>query len=91
MPVSQSSPVEYCPIKVVVTSSGPSTSCQPDATGFVTAELIGAQLPDDRDVEMYFLGPKPFMVSMFKIARELGVPQTQVHYEFFGPTEELAC
>lgn len=69
--------------------SAPSTSCQPDATGFVTAELIGAQLPDDRDVEMYFLGPKPFMVSMFKIARELGVPQTQVHYEFFGPTEEL--
>lgn len=67
----------------------PGVDCMPHATGFVTADLIAAQLPQDRDVEFYFLGPKPFMVSMLKIARELGVPAAQVHYEFFGPTEEL--
>jgi nitric oxide dioxygenase len=67
----------------------PGADCRPHATGFVTADMVAAQLPADRDVELYFLGPKPFMVSMFKIARELGVPPAQVHYEFFGPTEEL--
>ena len=50
---------------------------------------LAAQLPEDRDVELYFLGPKPFMASMFNMARQLGVPATQIHYEFFGPTEEL--
>jgi nitric oxide dioxygenase len=69
--------------------SEPGPDCTPHAEGFVTADMIAAQLPDDRDVEFYFLGPKPFMASMLKITRELGVPPSQVHYEFFGPTEEL--
>lgn len=67
----------------------PGADCRPHATGFVTADLLAERLPRDRDVELYFLGPKPFMASMLKIARELGVPPAQVHYEFFGPTEEL--
>jgi nitric oxide dioxygenase len=67
----------------------PGADCRPHATGFVTADLLAAQLPADRDVELYFLGPKPFMASMARIARELGVPPAQVHYEFFGPTEAL--
>ena len=29
------------------------------------------------------------MTAMYKIVRDLGVPPAQVHYEFFGPTEEL--
>src|SRR5690606_20900709 len=69
--------------------SEPSADCKPHSSGFVTAEQIAAQLPEDRDVEFYFLGPKPFMVAMFQIAKKLGVPPTQVHYEFFGPMEEL--
>jgi nitric oxide dioxygenase len=67
----------------------PTSECMPHASGFVTADLVASQLPEDRDVEFYFLGPKPFMVSMLRIARELGVPPSQVHFEFFGPTEEL--
>jgi nitric oxide dioxygenase len=67
----------------------PGADCRPHATGFITADLLAAQLPEDRDVELYFLGPKPFMASMFNMARQLGVPAAQIHYEFFGPTEEL--
>lgn len=69
--------------------SNPEQHCQPHAEGFISKELIARQLPDDRDVEFYFLGPKPFMVAALKIAKELGVPAAQVHHEFFGPTEEL--
>jgi len=42
-------------------------------------------LPDDLDVGFYFPGPKPFMVAALKIAKELGLPEKQVHYEFFWP------
>ncbi|MCB1703579.1 MAG: NO-inducible flavohemoprotein [Halioglobus sp.] len=69
--------------------SEPCADCAPHAQGFVTADMVAAQLPADRDVELYFLGPKPFMTAMYKIVRDLGVPAAQVHYEFFGPTEEL--
>jgi len=26
-----------------------------------------------------------------KIAKDLGVPENQIHYEFFGPSEELVA
>ncbi|MDO6763627.1 NO-inducible flavohemoprotein [Agarivorans sp. 1_MG-2023] len=67
----------------------PSDNCQAHATGFITPELIASQLPEDRDVEFYLLGPKPFMVAAFNIAKQLGVPEGQIHFEFFGPSEEL--
>ncbi|MEZ8801222.1 NO-inducible flavohemoprotein [Vibrio splendidus] len=71
--------------------SEPSPSCQPHAEGFISKDLIAAQLPHDLDVEFYFLGPKPFMAAALKIAKELGLPDSQIHYEFFGPVEELAA
>ncbi|WDE02265.1 NO-inducible flavohemoprotein [Thalassomonas actiniarum] len=69
--------------------SNPEENCQPHATGFITEELVARQLPQDRDVELYFLGPVPFMRAALKIAKNLGLPDAQVHYEFFGPSEEL--
>lgn len=58
-------------------------------TGFIGAETLSSQLPGDLDVDLYFLGPKPFMRTVWKLAKELGIPPSQVHYEFFGPLEEL--
>jgi len=78
-------------ISSVSVYSNPSENCKPDATGFISKELIANQLPEGRDVEFYFLGPKPFMAAAYKIAQELGVPKGQVHYEFFGPEEELVA
>ena len=69
--------------------SQPTASCEPNGQGFITAELIASLIPDDRDVEYYFLGPKPFMSAALKIAQELGIPEGQIHYEFFGPSEAL--
>jgi len=71
--------------------SEPSDQCRPHAEGFISQQLIAAQLPDDRDVEYYFLGPKPFMGAAFAIAKQLGVPEDQVHFEFFGPAEDLVA
>jgi len=61
----------------------------PHVRGLVSAELLGDLMPADRDVDAYFLGPKPFMVAVAGILAELGVPVHQVRYEFFGPLESL--
>jgi nitric oxide dioxygenase len=40
-------------------------------------------------VDAYFLGPKPFMRHVKKQLRELGIPESQTRYEFFGPASAL--
>lgn len=57
--------------------------------GFINTETLFGLLPNDHDVDLYFLGPKPFMQSVWKITKELRIPANQVHYEFFGPAEAL--
>lgn len=71
--------------------SEPKPGCQPHATGFINKELIARLLSHNSDVEFYFIGPKPFMGVALSIAKQLGVPDDQVHYEFFGPSEELVA
>lgn len=61
----------------------------PHATGFVSAELLQPLLPQDSDVDLYFLGPTPFMREMLALSRRLGIPDDQVRYEFFGPLTDL--
>lgn len=61
----------------------------PDAVGLLGAELLASWLPATRDVDAYFLGPQPFMRAVKASLRELGVPETQTHYEFFGPASAL--
>jgi nitric oxide dioxygenase len=68
----------------------PREADQPHAEGFVTEELLADQLPADRDVDLYFLGPKPFMQSVYASGRALGIPEAQLRYEFFGPLESLS-
>ena len=46
-------------------------------------------MPSSRDVDAYLLGPTPFMQAVKRSLRELGVPETQTHVEFFGPAETL--
>lgn len=58
------------------------------STGFITAELIGSLLPG-RDADYYFCGPQPFMVAIYHDLLKWGIPASQVHFEFFGPREEL--
>ncbi|GGJ95890.1 NO-inducible flavohemoprotein [Pseudomonas matsuisoli] len=60
-----------------------------DAQGLLDQTRLAEWLPEDRDVDAYFLGPKPFMAMMKRSLRELGVPDAQARYEFFGPAEAL--
>ncbi|QHF02071.1 MULTISPECIES: NO-inducible flavohemoprotein [Pseudomonas syringae group] len=62
---------------------------QPHVVGLPAVEHLQQWLPADRDVEAYFLGPKPFMALIKRALHDLGVPDEQSHYEFFGPAEAL--
>lgn len=59
-----------------------------DSTGFVDAELIESLVPG-RDCDYFFCGPKPFMTAIYRQLLTWGIPGSQVHFEFFGPREEL--
>ncbi|MCK0068102.1 NO-inducible flavohemoprotein [Kordiimonas laminariae] len=87
----QNTAAEHTNVKPIFVYNEPTATCAPHAKGFITKEMLEAQIPSDRDVEFYFLGPKPFMQSALKIAKELNIPEGQIHYEFFGPAEDLAA
>ena len=59
-----------------------------DSTGFIDAELIESLVPG-RDCDYFFCGPKPFMTAIYRQLLAWGIPGGQVHFEFFGPREEL--
>lgn len=67
----------------------PLANDHPHAKGLINSERLQQWLPADRNVDFYFLGPKPFMRTCWQLARELGIPESQVAYEFFGPLEDL--
>ncbi|WP_153505034.1 globin domain-containing protein [Cumulibacter manganitolerans] len=54
-------------------------------TGLIDLEKI--DLPDDADI--YLCGPLPFMGTVRSTLRRRGVPEDQIHYEIFGPSQEL--
>ncbi len=59
-----------------------------DCAGTVDTEVLQSWTPY-QDGEFYFCGPKPFMQNVFAGLKELGVDDTRIHYEFFGPQQEL--
>ncbi|MGW8391938.1 NO-inducible flavohemoprotein [Pseudoduganella sp. HUAS MS19] len=60
-----------------------------DAIGLLGNKELGEWLPPSRDVDAYFLGPLPFMQAVKRSLRELGVPEAQTYFEFFGPAKAL--
>lgn len=78
-------------VEALYVYDAPRDADRPHATGFVTKELLAQALPPDRDVDFYFLGPKPFMKAMYANGVALGVPAQQIRYEFFGPLEDLSA
>jgi nitric oxide dioxygenase len=59
-----------------------------DSVGLVDADFIRDWLPDN-DAEFYFCGPKPFMTGVYRSLKDWGVPDDRIHFEFFGPHEQL--
>jgi len=58
-------------------------------SGFLTEERLARWLPQELDLDAYFLGPQPFMAHVNRSLRGLGVPAEQCYYEFFGPAGTL--
>ena len=61
----------------------------PHAVGRLDQARLAEWLPQDRDVDAYYLGPTPFMRSVKKSLAALGVPASQSFHEFFGPASAL--
>ncbi|MDB5893328.1 MAG: hemoglobin-like flavoprotein [Rhodoferax sp.] len=59
------------------------------AVGRLDEARLAHWLPADRDVDAYLLGPTPFMASVKRSLKALGVPESQTRHEFFGPAAEL--
>lgn len=70
-----------------------SPAIQPHVVGRIGAAHFDAWLPpmeaSHRDVDVYFLGPKPFMRAVKRHLLDAGVPDAHTHYEFFGPASAL--
>lgn len=60
-----------------------------DAVGWLDQNQLAQWLPTTTDVDAYFLGPKPFMAQVKRHLKALGVPESQTHFEFFGPAAAL--
>ncbi|MDP9529100.1 NO-inducible flavohemoprotein [Pseudomonas protegens] len=60
-----------------------------DKLGLLTREQLADWLPQQRDLDAYFLGPKGFMTAIKRHLKALGIPEQQSRYEFFGPAAAL--
>jgi nitric oxide dioxygenase len=59
-----------------------------DSEGFIDAALLRSLL-ESRDAAFYFCGPRPFMLGVHRALTSLGIDASDLHYEFFGPKQEL--
>ncbi|TCP36035.1 NO-inducible flavohemoprotein [Sphingomonas sp. BK235] len=59
-----------------------------EGEGYVSVEWLAATTPL-HDADVYLCGPKPFLRSFVSGLALAGVPAGRIHYEFFGPADEL--
>jgi nitric oxide dioxygenase len=62
---------------------------EPHAVGLLDRDTLAKWMPESRDVDVYFLGPLPFMKAVRRHLHELGVPRERSRFEFFGPASAL--
>ncbi|MCK0153444.1 NO-inducible flavohemoprotein [Alcanivorax sp. S6407] len=61
-----------------------------DSEGFVDGELLD-ELVGNRRAQYYFCGPAPMMRIVNQLLVGRGVDAADIHFEFFGPKEEMAA
>jgi nitric oxide dioxygenase len=59
-----------------------------DYDGFITVDWLRSQTPFETS-EFYLCGPKPFLRALVPALGRAGVSSDRIHYEFFGPADEL--
>ncbi|MGF3104341.1 NO-inducible flavohemoprotein [Rossellomorea sp. DUT-2] len=56
--------------------------------GYVNKEILSQYV--DGETECYICGPVPFMKAVISTLKEMGVPESNIHFEFFGPAMDLS-
>ncbi|MDT0575854.1 NO-inducible flavohemoprotein [Croceicoccus sp. F390] len=59
-----------------------------DHAGIITGEWLTANTPTDA-ADYFICGPRPFLRAAVTTLSLAGVPASRIHYEFFGPADEL--
>lgn len=59
-----------------------------DHVGMITAEWLDANTPI-ATADYFVCGPRPFLKAFVSGLSLAGVPSSRIHYEFFGPADEL--
>jgi nitric oxide dioxygenase len=59
-----------------------------DIAGIITDEWLIANTPV-AEADYYICGPRPFLRHAVAALSLAGVPSNRIHYEFFGPADEL--
>ncbi|MBU3076436.1 NO-inducible flavohemoprotein [Sphingomonas quercus] len=59
-----------------------------DHAGLITEEWLLANTPVG-EADYYLCGPRPFLRAAVSALSLSGVPSDRIHYEFFGPADEL--
>ena len=59
-----------------------------DEPGLITADWLARNTPT-QEAAYYLCGPRPFLRAMVGGLARTGVPLGSIHYEFFGPADEL--
>lgn len=60
-----------------------------DGVGLIDAALLKSLVPEFAHAQFYVCGPKPFMAALYRDMQRVGVAEAQVHFEFFGPKQDL--
>ena len=58
-----------------------------EENGFITRHILEDYVDPSGDA--YVCGPPPFMISMIRELRNIGMDDSQIHFEFFGPAIDL--
>ena len=71
-------------IRLLELTEGAAPGIDYDAEGRISAELFRQTLPFDA-YDFYMCGPPPFMQGLYDQLTDLGVADTRIHAEAFGP------
>jgi len=61
-----------------------------DSEGIIDDALLD-EMVAARDADYYFCGPGPMLEHVYALLRRRGIPEQNMHYEFFGPGGALAA
>lgn len=59
-----------------------------DHAGRISGAWLSQQTPI-QEADYYLCGPRPFLRALVSDLRDAGVPADRIHYEFFGPADEI--